>query len=101
MKLNKFSLDLMQYLRANLVFSFQFKNQDVRNLVTVSTPIDVDFEIFCLEQAKSLVENMINTKYPTSIFFDLKCLDYMNKYSNEDEDSEEANKIRELIKSKS
>jgi hypothetical protein len=49
MKLNKFSLDLMQYLRANLVFSFQFKNQEVRNLVTVSTPIDVDFEIFCLE----------------------------------------------------
>jgi hypothetical protein len=49
MKLNKFSIELLQYLRANLVFSFQFKSQKIRNLITVSTPIDVDFEIFCLE----------------------------------------------------
>jgi len=46
--------------------------------VTVSTPVDIDFEILCLEQAKALVESMLKQKYPTSILYDLKCLDLIN-----------------------
>lgn len=78
MKLNRLSLDLLQYLRANLVFSFTFKDPKVRNMVTVSTPVDTDFEILCLEQAIGLIESMIKTKYSTTLDFDLRVLDILS-----------------------
>jgi len=49
MKNNKLSLELLQYLRANLVFSFKFESEDIRQQVTVSTPVDLQFEVFILE----------------------------------------------------
>jgi hypothetical protein len=49
MKLNKLSLDLLQYLRANLIFTYKFSCPEIRQLVTVSTPVDISFEILCLE----------------------------------------------------
>lgn len=52
MKVGRLSLDLLQYLRANLVFTFAFRSQYVRDNITVSSPVDTDFEILCLEQAK-------------------------------------------------
>jgi len=75
MKLNRLSLELLQYLRANLVFTFKFKNDIVKGNITVSTPIDTDFELFCLEQAILLIQSMIDTKYPTTLKYDLKILD--------------------------
>ena len=54
MKLNKLSLDLLQYLRANLVFTFKFQPPEVRNMVTVSSPVDTDFEVFCINWSWTL-----------------------------------------------
>jgi|TARA_B110000285_G_C14771405_1_gene444159 hypothetical protein len=78
MKLNRLSLDLLQYLRANLVFTFKFSTPEIRNLVTVSSPVDTDFEVLCLEQAVILVQSMIDNKYPTTLEYDLKVLDILN-----------------------
>ena len=104
MKLNRLTLDLLQYLRANLVFAFRFKSQKMRNLVTVSSPVDTEFEIFTLEQAIMLIESMINTKYPTSLDFDLKVLEALNSFDPNDEDSftvpegdPDHEKIKELL----
>jgi hypothetical protein len=49
MKANKLSLDLLQYLRANLVFSFDFGKKEIRDNITISTPVDLKFETFILE----------------------------------------------------
>lgn len=102
MKLNRLSLDLLQYLRANLVFSFHFKSPEVRNLVTVSSPVDTDFEIFVLDQAIQLIQSMIKTKYPTSLDFDLKILDMLTHDDESEElplkaDDPDLPKIQELI----
>jgi hypothetical protein len=47
MKQNRLSLDLLQYLRANLIFNFGFKEED-RTTAVVSMPVHIDFEIFTL-----------------------------------------------------
>ena len=101
MKLNRLSLELLQYLRANLVFSFTFK-EGIRQVVTVSTPVDTDFEVLCLEQAVQLIESMIQSKYPTTLDFDLKVLDILstNSFEFEQNDTEETKNIKILIKSK-
>ena len=78
MKAGRLSLDLLQYLRANLVFTFHFKNEALRHRVTVSTPVDTDFEILCLDQASLLIDSMIKGKYPTTLEYDLKCLELLN-----------------------
>ena len=49
----------------------------MRDNITVSTPVDTDFEILCLEQAKRLIESMLHNKYASSIDYDMKCLDLM------------------------
>ena len=75
MKLNKLSLDLLQYLRANLVFSFEFNPPEIRQKVTVSTPVDAAFECHILSQAVGLLESMIKTKFATTYEQDLELLD--------------------------
>jgi hypothetical protein len=49
MKLGRLSLDLLQYLRANLVFTFKFSSDLALENVTVSSPVDCDFEVLVLE----------------------------------------------------
>lgn len=104
MKLNKLSLDLLQYLRANLVFTFKFQPPEVRNMVTVSSPVDTDFEVFCLEQAVLLIQSMIDNKYPTTLDYDLQVLEILNLSNEEqkpaEEDSEDVVKIKEMILNK-
>lgn len=72
--------------------------------MSVSTPVDTDFELFCLDQAINLILSMINSKYPTTLEFDLKLLDMLNHSEGEDlpldEDDEDLPEIRELIESK-
>lgn len=51
-------MDLLQYLRANLIMSYPFNAPD-RSTVTVSTPMHLDFEIFTVGQGISLLESMV------------------------------------------
>ena len=89
MKLNRLSLDLLQYLRANLVFTFKFASPEIRALVTVSSPVDTAFEILCLEQAVLLIQSMIDNKYPTTLEYDLKLLEQLNAGVSENEENDE------------
>ena len=68
----------------------------------MSTPVDTDFEILCLEQGVNLIDSMITSKYPTTLEFDLKVLDILstNQFELKEEDDEETKNIKNLIKSK-
>lgn len=77
MKLKKLSSDLLQYLRANLIFSYPLDEQS-REHMTVSTPVDTKFECYCIDHAVKLIENMMNTKYLTSLDHDLKLFEQMS-----------------------
>jgi hypothetical protein len=57
-------LELLQYLRANLIFTYKGNNKDK---LLVSAPVDIDFEMFIVSCALNLMKNMLNSKYPTSI----------------------------------
>lgn len=73
LRMHRLSLDLLQYLRANLIPSYPFKNKD-RETVTASTPVHIDFEIFTMTQAVSLLESMIANQFPTTLKQDLETL---------------------------
>lgn len=75
MKLHKLSLDLLQYLRANLVFSYPFDSEEIRQQVTVSTPVDLQFEMYIIEQAIQLIKTILEGKYKTTYEQDLQLLD--------------------------
>lgn len=79
MKLHKVSLDLLQYLRANLVFSFHFNPPTVRNQVTVSTPLDTSFELKCIHEGINLVKSMLQTKFKTTYEEDLVIFDKLQE----------------------
>ena len=64
-------LDLLQYLRANLIFSYKGPNKEK---LLVSSPVDIDFELFVVSCALNLMKNMKNTKYPTTLDQDRKML---------------------------
>lgn len=61
----------MQYLRANLIFSYKGANRDK---LLVSSPVDLDFELFVVSCALNLMKNMRNSKYPTTLEQDKKML---------------------------
>ena len=79
MKKNKLSEELLQYLRANLIFSYRKEKGDVTNNyhenLLVSSPVNFDFEIYIIEQGIGLVTNLLEKKYPTSMETDLKILE--------------------------
>ena len=60
-----------------MIFSFKMSDK-VREIVTVSTPVDLDFEVYILEQAVNLLSNMITSKYATSYQEDLQELENLN-----------------------
>jgi hypothetical protein len=64
LKKDKLCEDLLQYLRANLIFSYK---GDKKELLLVSSPVDIDFELFSVSCALNLMKNMMNTKYPTTL----------------------------------
>ena len=57
-------IDLLQYLRANLIFSYKGANKEI---LLVSSPIDIEFELFTISCALNLMKNMMNTKHPTTL----------------------------------
>jgi hypothetical protein len=71
LKREKLSEDLLQYLRANLIFSYKGGNKE---LLLVSSPVDIDFELFTVSCALNLMKNMMNSKYPTTLDQDRKML---------------------------
>ena len=79
MKKNKLSEGLLQYLRANLIFSFKKENglasNNFHNDLLVSSPVNIDFEIYIVSQGLSLVKNLLEKKYRTSLQEDLEILE--------------------------
>lgn len=78
LKKNKLSEELMQYLRANLIQSFQKNcgnstNNYLKGLL-VSAPVDVDFELHCLHTGVGLVSGMLKTKFKTTLEEDRELL---------------------------
>ena len=71
LKKNKLSEDLLQYLRANLIFSYRTDHGNDKNNhyldLLVSSPVSLDFEIYILGQGIGLVRNLLENKYATSI----------------------------------
>ena len=70
-KKNKLSQELLQYLRASLIFSFQKKhgsteNQFYKNLL-VSVPVNPNFEKMILNTGINLIHDLLYTKYATSL----------------------------------
>jgi hypothetical protein len=57
-------IDLLQYLRANLLFNYREKNKE---LLLASSPVDIDFELFIVACGLNLMRGMLNTKYKTTI----------------------------------
>ena len=78
LKPDKLAEDLLQYLRANLIFSYRKSHGSVQNNyhqdLLVSSPVNFDFEIYILKQGIGLVTNLLNNKFPTSIKEDLEIL---------------------------
>ena len=64
LKKDKLCEDLLQYLRANLLFSSKSPN---RSKLLASAPVDIEFELFILSCALNLMKSMLNNKYPTSL----------------------------------
>lgn len=76
LKMNRLSLDLLQYLRANLIFTFEFKGED-RSTATVSTPVHLDFESHVLTQAIALIDSILANQYKTTYEHDLAQLELL------------------------
>lgn len=78
LKKNKLSEPLLQYLRANLIASFQSTRGSMTNNyykhLLVSAPVDVDFELIILKTGADLVGNMLRTKFETQLDEDQKIL---------------------------
>ena len=78
MKRDRLSEDLLQYLRANVIFSYRRQygtkqNGMLRDLL-VSTPVDLDFEIHVVKMGLNLVYNLLIDKYETTIAQDEQIL---------------------------
>ena len=78
MKKNKLSEELLQYLRANIIFTYRKQhgtpqNGQLRDIL-VSTPVDLDFEIKIVEMGLGLVYNILVTKYATTLEEDQELL---------------------------
>ena len=78
MKKHRLSLNLLEYIRANLVFSYKFKNEQINDRITVSTAVDTGFELHCLHEASQLLSSMLE-KYKTSMEYDLYLLDVISR----------------------
>ena len=69
---------MLQYLRANLIFSYRSDHgNDSNNYhqdLLVSSPVNLDFEIYILGQGVGLVSNLLDNKFPTSMQEDLDIL---------------------------
>jgi hypothetical protein len=63
-------------LRANLVFTYKGEN---REKLLVSSPVDIEFELFVVSCGLNLIKNMMNTKYDTTLGQDKKILSQINK----------------------
>lgn len=51
------TIEVLQYLRVNLVFNYKGKNGDK---LLVSSPVDIDFEMFIVACALNLMKGMLN-----------------------------------------
>lgn len=65
-------------MRANLIFTFDFGSQEIRNAATISTPVDIKFETFIFEQAINLVSTILKNKFKTTLEEDLIILDQLD-----------------------
>ena len=70
-KKNKLSEDLLQYLRASLIFSYQKTNGSLENNylkeLRVSVPVNVGFEIHIIKTGIHLIWQLLNLKYKTTL----------------------------------
>lgn len=57
-------LELLQYLRINLIKNYKGAN---RNKLLVSSPVDLDFEMFILACALNLMKGMLSSKFATTL----------------------------------
>ena len=68
-KKNKLSEELLQYLRASLIFSFKKKfgteENNFHQKLLVSAPADCNFELYILKTGIDLIKSLLWTKYPT------------------------------------
>jgi hypothetical protein len=64
LKKNRLCEELLTYLRANLIFSYKGSNKEV---LLVSSPVDLDFELLITACAMNLMNGMLNSKYPTTL----------------------------------
>lgn len=83
LKPNRLSEPLLQYLRANLIFSFKEelkKNEAVKNSkeridrLLVSAPVDIDFELQVINTAIELISGLLRAKFATTIEQDREIL---------------------------
>lgn len=65
---------MLQYLRANLINTFQGGKSKYRKILLVSAPVDFEFELFITSCALNLMKNMLNTKYATTVDQDKQLL---------------------------
>lgn len=71
LKRDKLCEDLLQYLRANLIFTYKGPNKE---RLLVSCPVDLDFELFVVACGLNLMRNMMNNKYDTTLEQDRRLL---------------------------
>jgi hypothetical protein len=51
-------------LRANLIFGYKGQNKEI---LLVSSPVDLEFELFIIACAKNLMTGMLANKYATTL----------------------------------
>mmetsp|Transcript_16030 Transcript_16030/g.15450 ORF Transcript_16030/g.15450 Transcript_16030/m.15450 type:complete len:201 (+) Transcript_16030:607-1209(+) len=71
LKHDRLSEELLEYLRANLIFTYKGANKE---RILVSVPVDLDFELFIVATAQNLVNQMLGSKYATTLLQDYQLL---------------------------
>eukprot|EP00347_Sterkiella_histriomuscorum_P010279 403376910 len=64
LKREKLCEELLQYLRANMIFTDKFKEN---RRILASSPVEIQFELHIISIAISLLRNMLTTKYSTTL----------------------------------
>ena len=77
-KKNKLSEDLLQYLRASHLYSYQKNNGSPGNgnleELLVSVPVNIEFEKHILEIGMTITNDLLRNKYPTQLEADQELL---------------------------
>ena len=84
LKRNRLSEHFMQYLRANLIFTFQKNSPNVKDIpLLISAPVQLDFEIQVLSTGIKVLSSMFGTPerkgmYKTTLEEDLEIINQGN-----------------------